>query len=326
MIYNNLRAVADFFDIFIFDAYGVFWEGNGFYIGSREVMADLVQQGKTVVVVSNSTALGLDLMASYEKRGLKKDIHYQYLISSGDLLRQRLLSGNITFSSCAQPQKYYVIGKPHDKAFLNTKYQQVEALDEADFVYIGVPFMFAADVAQYPQYQSEYWPVKQDDSGKVTVWDTLTAAPFEKITDEIVRRGLPSLNANPDWTAKEGHPLVPHSESVFVVRNGSIAEMIRRKGGEVHEFGKPHANIYAFVFDILQKDGIVADKKSVCMIGDTVRTDVKGAINVGIQPILCIETGVTAQAVAAGCSVAQLCQQENVDVRQVMQIKSVGGI
>ncbi len=326
MVYNDLRTIAEAFDVFIFDAYGVFWEGSGFYAGSREVMADLVQQGKTVVVVSNSTALGFDLMASYEKRGLKKDMHYQYFISSGDLLRKRLLAGDIAFSSCTQPQKYYVIGKPHDKAFLNTKYRQVEGLDEADFVYIGVPFMFASNVAQYPQYRSEYWPVKQDDSGQVTVWDTLTAAPFEKITDKVVECGLPSLNANPDWTAKEGHPLVPHSESVFVVRNGMIAEMIRQKGGEVLEFGKPHANIYVFVFDILQKDGIVTNKERVCMIGDTVRTDVKGAVNVGIKPILCIETGVTAQAIAAGYSVAQLCRQENVDVRQVMQIKSVGGI
>ena len=65
MIYNNLSEIADLFEVFIFDAYGVFWEGNGFYAGSREMMADLVAKGKTVAVVSNSSALSSDLIASY---------------------------------------------------------------------------------------------------------------------------------------------------------------------------------------------------------------------------------------------------------------------
>ena len=326
MIYNGLRAVAEAYDIFIFDAYGVFWEGNGFYAGSREVMADLVRSGKTVVVVSNSSALSSDLIASYDKRGLKQGVHYQYLMSSGDLLKQRLQSGQISFSSSPNPQKYYVIGKPHSKAFANTKYVQVPTLDEADFVYIGVPYMFAADVAQYPQYMSEYWPVAQDENGQITLWDTLTPAPFEQIVDEAVRRKLPALNANPDWTAKEGHPLVANSGAVFVVRNGMIAEMLRQKGSEVLEFGKPHRNIYDYVFEILHQNGITVEKNKTCMIGDTVRTDIKGGINAGIAPILCVETGVTAEAISGGQTVESLCAKENIDIKQVIQIKSVGGI
>jgi hypothetical protein len=214
VIYNGLRAVAEAYDIFIFDAYGVFWEGNGFYAGSREVMADLVRSGKTVVVVSNSSALSSDLIASYDKRGLKQGVHYQYLISSGDLLKQRLQSGQISFSSSPNPQKYYVIGKPHQKAFAGTKYVQVSTLAEADFVYIGVPFMFADDVAQYPQYMNEYWPVAQDENGQITVWDTLTPAPFEQIVDDIA------------YVAKKNHIRRVKQEKVHIKRNFAYAEVL----------------------------------------------------------------------------------------------------
>lgn len=326
MIYNSLSDVAEQFDLFIFDAYGVFWEGNGFYAGSRETMADLIKVGKTVVVLSNSSALGDDLRRSYHKRGLDENIHYQYLVSSGDLLRHRLKTSSLHFQTCAEPHKYYVLGQPHVKAFQEVAYQQVNTLAEADFVYIGVPYMFAPDVAAYPQYADQYWPAKADENGKITIWDTLTAAPFEKIVQEIAESGLPALNANPDFVAKEGHPLVPESNAVFVVRNGLIAEMLRQKGVEVLEFGKPHRNIYEFVFEILQKDAKMADRKRICMIGDTVRTDVKGGINAGITPILCVKTGITAQALQEGQSVEDLCQNEGIDVAKVLQINSVGGL
>ena len=324
MIYNGLADITARFDTFIFDAYGVFWEGNGFYAGSREIMQKLCQQGKTVVIVSNSSALGNDLRISYAKRGLAEN-NYSYLISSGDLLQYRLQNGDISFETCPNPLKYYVIGKPHSKAFIGTKYQQVERLKDADFVYIGVPFIYADTVAQYPQLAAEFWPVRTNENGDVVEWDTLSAEPFQEIVQTVTNLGLPVLNANPDFTAKEGHCLVPNSDAVFVVRNGMIAQMLRDKGVEVLEFGKPHRNIYEFVFDILRRDGVAIDKKRTCMIGDTVRTDIKGGINAGICPILCIETGITAEAISGGKTVESLCAAENIDVKQVIQIRSVGG-
>lgn len=324
MIYNGLADITARFNTFIFDAYGVFWEGNGFYAGSREMMRQLMQQGKQVVIVSNSSALGSDLRVSYAKRGLAED-NYSYLVSSGDLLQYHLQKGDISFKACPNPLKYFVIGKPHSKAFNDTKYLQVEKIEDADFVYIGVPFVYADTVAKYPHLQKQFLPVRLDDSGKVCEWDTLSAEPFEQITDQVADMGLPVLNANPDFTAKEGHCLVPNSDAVFVVRNGMIAQMLRDKGVEVLEFGKPHHNIYDFVFNILKNDGITIDKKRTCMIGDTVRTDIKGGINANITPILCIETGVTAEAINNGNTVGSLCAAENIDVKQIIQIKSVGG-
>ncbi|MBO6281292.1 MAG: HAD hydrolase-like protein [Alphaproteobacteria bacterium] len=326
MLYDNLKSVADKFDLFLFDAYGVFWEGNGFYKGSREVMAELVAAGKTIVVISNTTMIGPDIRANYAKRGLFEHKEYSYMFTSGDLLRQNLINGNLAFKKCPNPQKYYVIGLPHKKAFADTEYQQVEKIEDADFVYCGVPFMFAEDVAKYPQYADQYWPVRLDAEGQVEIWDTLTEKPFEEIVQKAVDLGLPALNANPDFTAREGHPLVPNSDAVFVVRNGTIAEMFRERGAEVIEYGKPHANIYEYVFERLAQEGIAVDKARTCMIGDTVRTDVKGALVAGVTPVLCVETGVVAEDIHNGKTLESLCKAEKIDIQQIIQIKGVGEI
>ena len=325
MIYNSLNDVADNFDLFLFDAYGVFWEGNGFYHNSRETMAELVKKDKTVVVISNTTMLQPDLVKSYANRGIYEGKEYNYLITSGDLLRHNLLNENIHFAKCARPEKYYVIGQPHNKAFAQTKYVRVENLEEADFVYCGVPFLTLEYVQKYPQYKSEYWPVSQDEKGNIYRWDTLTPAPFIDIINKVAELKLPALNANPDFTAKEGHPLVPDSSAVFVVRNGTIAELLRQAGNEVLEYGKPHNNIYDYVFTCLQKEGININKARTCMIGDTVRTDVKGAVNAGVSPVLCVKTGVCAEEIARGNTLENLCNAENIELKQIIQINSVGG-
>ncbi|MBR1825769.1 MAG: HAD hydrolase-like protein [Alphaproteobacteria bacterium] len=326
MIYNSLKDISDRFDLFLFDAYGVFWEGSGFYKNSVETMRTLAAQGKTVVVISNSTQMHENLMTSYGKRGMIAGTDYNFLLSSGDLLRHHLLKGNIAFKNKPQPKKYFVIGQSHSTAFADTPYRQVSNMQDADFIYCGVPFLYEEDVKKYPQYQDLYYPVKSRESDSRRVWDTLTAEPFVEIVEKAVKLNLPVLNANPDFTAKEGHPLMPDSPSVFVVRNGTIAEMFRQRGAEVTEYGKPHTNIYDYTFNLLHKHGIKIDKSRTCMIGDTVRTDIKGGINAEIAPILCVETGVTAEEISKGKTVKNLCLEQNIDVEQIIQIKSVGGL
>lgn len=325
MIYNCLNDIADCFDLFLFDAYGVFWEGSKFYENSIETMRSLVAQNKIVMIISNSTQLHEGLISSYGKRGMIAYKDYHFLISSGDLLRQHLLRGDIKFTSNLHPKKYFVIGQPHNKAFSDTPYQQVAVMEEADFIYCGVPFLTEQDVAMYPQYQDLYWPVKSRNNDGIRLWDTLTAVPFIKTVEQAVALKLPVLNANPDFTAKEGHPLVPDSEAVFVIRNGTIAEMFRQHGAEVLEYGKPHTNIYDYAFNLLQSHGISINKARTCMIGDTVRTDIKGGINAGIVPVLCVKTGVTAEEVSKGKTIKNLCAEQNIDIQQIIQINSVGG-
>ena len=209
--------------------------------------------------------------------------------------------------------------------FAGTIYQSVENLNDADFVFCGVPFLTAEDMVKYPQYKHSFLPAKADEKGNIIFWDSTIAKPFEKIVNEASKLKLPALNANPDYLAQEGHPLAKEKAPQFVVRNGTIAEMLRQMDNEVIEYGKPHANIYDYVFAKLQKIGKMTDKTKICMIGDTVRTDIKGAVNSGIVPILCVQTGVTALELSKGNTVKNLCESENIDVQQIIEINSVGG-
>lgn len=321
MIYNSLLEIADKFEAFLFDAYGVFWNGSGFYKNSKETMQKLVAEGKTVVVVSNATLLHDDMVTSYQRKNLLEGRDYNFMVSSGEVLRQDLLNKKLNFIG----NKFYTIGAKHEKMFAGTIYQSVENLNDADFVFCGVPFLTAEDIVKYPKCKDCFLPAKADENGDIVFWDSTIAEPFEKIVNEVSKLKLPALNANPDYLAQEGHPLAKEKAPQFVVRNGTIAEMLRQMDNEVIEYGKPHANIYDYVFAKLQRIGKMTDKTKICMIGDTVRTDIKGAVNSGIVPILCVQTGVTALELSKGNTVKNLCESENIDVQQIIEINSVGG-
>ena len=57
---------------------------------------------------------------------------------------------------------------------------------------------------------------------------------------------------------------------------GKIAEVFESSGGKVIYFGKPHEEVYKMCFD---------KKEKVLAIGDNLRTDIKGANNLGIDSL-----------------------------------------
>ena len=324
-IYNSLLDVIDGFDIFLFDAYGVFWGGDGFYKNSKETMRLLVNMGKTVVVVSNATLLHDDMVSSYLRKAMVEGIDYNFMVSSGEVLREDLLKQKLSFNTCTLPHCFYTIGATHEKMFAETIYRQVEDMEAADFIFCGVPFLTKEDVIRFSEYSDCFLPVKINDKNEVFIWDTTIIEPFMPIIEKAAALKLPVLNANPDYLAQEGHPLLKSTEAQFVIRNGTIAETLRQQGNELLEYGKPHKNIYDYVFAELKNCGKMVAKNKICMIGDTIRTDIKGAVNAGIVPILCVKTGVTSLELRKGNSIENLCENEKIDVKQVIKINSVGG-
>ena len=324
-IYDSLMDIINDFEVFLFDAYGVFWNGDGFYKNSKETMRLLVNMGKTVVVVSNATLLHEDMVASYRRKGMMEGIDYNFMVSSGEVLREDLLNQKLSFKTCVSPCSFYTIGATHEKMFAETIYRQVEDMEAADFIFCGVPFLTKEDVIRFSEYSDCFLPVKTNDKNEVFIWDTTIIEPFLPIIEKAAALKLPVLNANPDYLAQEGHPLLKNDRAQFVIRNGTIAETLRQQGNELLEYGKPHKNIYDYVFAELKNCGKMVAKNKICMIGDTIRTDIKGAVNVGIVPVLCVQTGVTAMELSKGNTVKNLCESENIDVQQIIEINSVGG-
>lgn len=316
-VYDNLSSLEKYFDIFIFDAYGVFYNGNTFYPGAREYMQKLVATGKTVVVLSNSSQKAISAATGYAQKGLLEGRDYHLFVTSGQVCYEDALNRHLPVSG----NKYYLLGHKKEALSGSDFYRQVSTPDEADFVFISVPYLTPEEAEQAKIFQKDLLPAKADENGQILYYDSRIIDPFLPIVKQCVKQGLPAINANPDYLASEKHVGIEGVE--YVVRNGLVAEYYRRVGGLVSEYGKPHQKVYDYVFNELKKREIVVNKTRAAMIGDTIRTDIKGAIKSGVAPVLCLETGVTAEEIKKGRNVRELLEQENVNCENIYLIRSV---
>lgn len=316
-IYNNLRDIETNFDVFIFDAYGVFYNGSDFYAGAREYMNSLVARGKTVVVLSNSSAIAATASAGYAQKGLKQGLDYNFFITSGQVCYEDALTQSLPVVG----SKFFLLGEKCDALADNAFYTQVSTPEEADFVFISIPYLTKELYDKYFKLHDNFLPAKLDIKGEILYWDTKVINPFLSLIEKCVKLGLPAINANPDFYASEKHIGMQGIE--YVVRNGLLAEYYRRAGGKTFEYGKPYLNVYEYLFRLLDKQGVVYDKARMAMIGDTVRTDVKGALNSKIKPVLCVDTGVTSEEILQGRTLEDILSAENINPENLYIIRSV---
>lgn len=315
-IYNSLYDLRDQFDVFIFDAYGVFWDGNKFFANSREVMEQLRKDGKIVAILSNTTQVASDAINSYVKKGLLMDQHYDYILTSGEALREQLVNQQLHFKNNPEPRNIYMFGTPKPAIFKDTVYQVTENLEEADCFYISIPQLTEAEVnAVDSQYRNALFESKLPKEGEPRRWDSIVPEVFMPTLQQLKERNLPALNANPDLTAAEGSKAAPGEESTihFVVRQGAIAQMYRQLGGEVVEYGKPHRVTFEKCLNDITSKFKEFDKERIVMIGDTIRTDIKGGNLAGIKTCLCTNTGVTHNRVQE-----VLAQEPNKDILDIL--------
>lgn len=95
--------------------------------------------------------------------------------------------------------------------------------------------------------------------------------------EKALARGLKLLCANPDIVVDRGE-----------IREwcaGAVAKMYTEMGGESLYFGKPHAPIYDLARRRLHKLGDTIPDSRILAIGDGILTDVKGAIDEGIESL-----------------------------------------
>lgn len=88
---------------------------------------------------------------------------------------------------------------------------------------------------------------------------------------QCLDRDLTLICANPDKVVDVGGTLYTCA--------GAIADHYQDMGGTVHWHGKPYAPVYDWAFELLGQP----DKTKVLAVGDSLRTDVTGAVNYGID-------------------------------------------
>lgn len=264
LIHPDIFSISEPYPALLLDAYGVFWGGNlfGLFPYAKEAMKELVSSGKAVGILSNSTQLSSKEIMKLEKNGLIKDVHYHFMITSGDVTRDLFLQNRLPFKT--EKMKYYLFCGDHPKfsshtaIFQDSPYSETGTLGDADFIYIHIPHIKGED---------ETNPEK-----------------FRKQVQEIAASGLPMVCANPDRVAHEGDPPRP------VVRQGSIALLYEEYGRPVFYIGKPFETVYRKAMHSFSSLGIKSPEQ-VLMVGDTPETDIKGARTFGMKSALITEEG-----------------------------------
>lgn len=262
MKFFSFQELANRYDGFLLDAYGVFWGSSeiGVLPGAADAMAYLVSHGKHVGILSNISQPAAKEKEKLRKHGIYEGIHYHFLLTSGEVAKDLLSRGSLPFST--PRNTYCLFGSihprfgSHHQIFEGTKYREVDNMKDADFLYISIPHIDGVDQEDPEVFRPMIQSVKLD---------------------------IPILCVNPDRFAMEGSP--PHA----VVRQGSIAQMFAEEHTDVYLIGKPSKIIYEAALQYFPLD---IRKEKILMIGDTPETDIRGAHGVGLDAALVTKTGV----------------------------------
>lgn len=261
MIYKSLMDIADNFDTFFFDAFGVFNIGGEISKSVIDVMAQLIKRGKSVSILSNTPQTAAGVCAHYAQKGMKPGVHFDQVFSSGQLCRDNIMTHNLPVSG----DRYYEAWDNREASylddtynlFLDSTYTQVDCIEQADFIY-----------SAFPIYNNKFFTDEK---------------LLEPELSKIILSGLPIVCANPDLRA--------YFKGDFIVTQGLPCELAQQRGTDVIYYGKPYPEIY---MDALKKLGNPNPERTL-MIGDTIRTDILGATRAGIRSCLTLEMGITAR-------------------------------
>jgi len=136
-----------------------------------------------------------------------------------------------------------------------------------------------------------------------------TPEHYRELLTKIRARGLFMLCGNPDLVVERGDELLYCA--------GALADLYRTLGGEVFYAGKPHRPIYNQALErIAGLRGVAAPLARVLAIGDSVRTDLKGASDCGIDCLF----------VTAGIHAEELGDRHNPDPAALTRIFAEAGI
>lgn len=201
---DRLAEIADRFDGFIFDLWGVVHNGKTPYPGALAAMAAIKQSARPILLLSNAPRRSDAVAVFLDKIGVPRDA-YDGILTSGDLVHAALQRGE----PVGRAAKCLRIGPERDHSLI----------DGLDIRLVGA--VEAADLLLVTGLHND---------------ERETAEDYRPLLDAALRRRLPLVCANPDLSVMRGAHEVPCA--------GAIAALYESIGGQVHWFGKPDASAY----------------------------------------------------------------------------------
>jgi HAD superfamily hydrolase (TIGR01459 family) len=213
-VIDGILPIADRYDSFVFDQFGVLHDGKNLYANVMEVLQHLKSQNKQILMLTNSGRSAEANFSRLSDIGLPKGL-IDTILTSGDTAKAHHLPHYVR----EKGTKCYPISSANETADSLTLAVKnllvVDDIADCDFVYLsGMP------------------------EGLADTWQT-------ELLPGLIAAGVPLLCSNPDFVAPGG--------SELLTSPGTIAKAYEDAGGAVERVGKPFPLIYEVVKQRLKK-------------------------------------------------------------------------
>ena len=211
----GMAALAERYDGFILDLWGVIHDGVNPYEGAADCLHRLREAGKRCVLLSNAPRRSAAAEKMLRRMGLSATL-YTGLLTSGEAVHLALRDRTDPWFA-ALGRRVWHLGPERDRNVMDgLDLDQVATPEEAEFVLNTGP---------------------DDHRGQQDV------AAFEDVLATCARRQLPMICANPDLEVIRG--------GERVICAGALAARYEQMGGAVRSLGKPDPAIYRPVLAML---------------------------------------------------------------------------
>ena len=211
---QGLRDVAENYDGFILDLWGVVHDGVYIFPGVIDVLQQLHSAGKKLVFLSNAPRRAHMVASQLDGFGITTSLH-DGVMSSGEATWRYLHDQPDDWARQLGPQCLCIAPERDNAALDGLAFNEATGVESADFVLVTGP---------------------KDQMNSTEPYDDMLRTAF-------VRR-LPMICANPDREVIRG--------GVRQICAGAIAERYENMGGDVRWFGKPDPIIYDECFRLLK--------------------------------------------------------------------------
>jgi len=205
----GLAEIADAYDLFLIDQWGVLHDGETPYPGAIEALRVLGEVGKPVVILSNSARRAAQGVERMEEIGIDRGL-YAHLVTSGEETWQHLRERPDDFYR-GLGRRCLLYSWGVDRGLTDgVGVETVDSVEEADFI------------------------LNAGTNGEPVEW-------YEPELRAAAARGLPMICANPDLVS-----VSPEGE--LIITPGTVARRYEALGGYVRWHGKPDRSVYETCF------------------------------------------------------------------------------
>ena len=145
--------------------------------------------------------------------------------------------------------------------------------------------------------------------------DLQTLEDYKSTLDEMLSRNLTLICANPDLIVMRGDKEIQCA--------GSLANYYQDIGGRVKFYGKPFNDVYEYAYNYCLKNKMITNKSEVLAIGDSLRTDIRGAEEFGIESVF-VTSGIHNNEIKSGKDIESLIEKyPNFSIKKINVIKEL---